>query len=723
MSADPQSSPGPFTSLRAGLNAGALVGALAGLFDGLVRALGIDASVFLHQVAKLGPFEALGEGLPGPGDLLGLTGCIAATVCVYGLGGMALGALVGLALHPLSRAKTLTGRYERVLGLLVGLWLFVELFWWTKTLVYPGVPIRDPRRIVAALVLLVVALALGRQAPRLRRRAPRGLRLASPFLVVGGVLAGGFYLGARPTSADRGRVNARTRDLPNVVVFVVDALRQDVLGAYGNTRVETPVIDRLAREGVVFEEAFAQAPFTWTSFGSFLTGKYPRRHGLLKMAAGVGMGPNVTLPFYMQGARRRADGVQLEEGDYVCAAFMTGTLSHGSGLLRGFDVYCEALVGHDLVDVHDRWSAFRSGLLPWMVTNKVKQLLDNQLVASTAVAWLEENARKRFVSLVHYYSTHAPYDPPDEFKDRYVDPAYDGPVSAFYSTSRVAIEMGAYEPTEADVQQIRALYYGGVTMADHMIGLVIDELEARGVLDDTIVVVTSDHGESLGEHGLWEHNWMFEDNLRIPLIVRFPDRPGRPGLPAGARVTAPVSSIDLVPTLLDLMQLAPLPDERSLAEGLDPRDPAHLHEVREVIDGRSLLPLVRGEVASVRSHTLAENGRYHSVSDGSWKLIVSTDLLEPGAFEALLAAAPEDRPPRAARLFELERDPGELDDRFAGEPERAAALFAVLRAYDQRMPIRTDMLQRSARDDEAAQMAAMGYGTGVNAGDDDEVED
>ena len=687
-------------TLRAAIDGGAQAGFLGGLLDGLVV-----------------------RGLQGaPRNAIDLLGCLGAAGLVYGFA-FALAALASAPLlHPFLRKHSRGGRTRIVFGLGLGSVLFLELFWWTRPYVFYGVAATDPRRVAAGLALLALSLGLGWWLARVWARRGRALQTALPLAMWAFYTAGALYLLGSGGPNTRGVLNERNRERPNVLLVIVDALRQDVLGCYGNERVQTPGIDALARRGVVFENAFVQAPYTWTSFGSLLTGKYPRRHGLVKMLPGVRMLPNVTLPWHLKSAVSK-DGQQFEDADWASGTFMTGTLSHGSGLMRGFDTYFEALVGHDRVDLDSAWSLFRSDLLLSRIKNKLGQKLDSSLVITTATDWLDEIAGRRFVAMVHLYSTHTPYDPPAEFRELYVDPAYDGPMTAFYADHRYALESGEYTATDADEQQIRNLYYAGVTQADAAIGVLLERLELQGVLDDTLVIITADHGEELGEHrlvaqggehGLWEHNYMFQSNLRIPLVMAWPA-----GLPEGVRVAAIVDSIDLLPTVSDLLELE-LPDDTLLEAEY------------AKIDGVSLVPLVLGEAREVRPFSFAENGTHKSVQDRRWKLVVGNDLLEEGAFErALLSPEPRLDGDRELRLFDLAQDPGEFENlaRVAGSrPESEAglaarSLFAALAAWDAAMPIARAQVVRSHRDlENAANLGALGYAEEVG-GDFEVVED
>ena len=664
--------PGFTTTLRAAVNGGALGGLVLGLADGVVSVVDVGM----------------------PGSALETAGCFAAAALLYGLFHAALQLAGAPLVHAFVKRRSGGVRYRVAFGLALGVGLFFELYWWTRPLLFYGKPAASPERLAVAAGALVVGLLVGWQLARFWTKLPRGFhlgtRVAIPLLWLGGVLA----LVADATEPDApGRINERNRDRPNVLLFVVDALRQDTIGAYGHPVVTTPAIDELAREGVLFERANVQAPFTWTSFGSWLTGKYPRRHGLVKMAPGVRMRRNVTLAWHLKEAGFADGSGALQPEDYACAAFLTGTMTNGSGLIRGFDYYSEAMEGHGLTRVSSAWSTFRSGLLLFVLKTKLTSKVDYSGAAQVAKDWFEENADRRFCALVHLYSTHTPYDPDDRFR-HYCDPAYDGPIDAFYAEHRYAIEQKKYPATPedearfpADKEQIKHLYYGGVSQADAAIGEIVELLRRKGVLDDTIVIVTSDHGEDLGEGERWEHNHMYQTNLYVPWIMRWPE-----GLPKDTRVDAIVDSIDLVPTLCDLI-------------GIEvPHDPSD-EGGRGVVDGVSLLPLVRGEVGSVREYTFAENGRFVSIHDGAWKLVVAHEVLPADGWARMLAG--EEGFPRP-RLFDLAADPAEEANLFGERPDELARLVAELRAYSERMPIPLSDVVRSDRDLEN-QMNDLGY--------------
>jgi arylsulfatase A-like enzyme len=674
------------TSLGSAVQAGWLAGSLLGLGDGIAAGLRTHIEGFAAW-----------------------SGCLGRAILIYGLAWCALLALAALLLHPFLRGRAGNSRTQVLLALGLGAGLFVELYWWSRPYVYYGLSATDPKRIAASAGLLAAGLLVGWLLAWLGKHLPSLVKLLGWVAIAAGWVAGGIDFARGGTGdTERGALNERNAELPNVLLFVVDALRADVLGCYGHPRVKTPVIDALAQRGVLFENAIAQAPFTWPSFGSILTGKYPRRHGLVKMEPGYRMRPNLTLPLHFKSAKRLTGG-ELGERDTYSAAFLTGTLSHGSGLMQGFDAYYEALVGHELVVVDQPWSLFRSELVLSLLANKLRQKLDSHRVASVARQWFAEHKERRFVSLVHFYSTHTPYDPPEAFRRMYVDPKYAGPIHAFYADSRIAIERGQYAPTPEDREQIRNLYYAGVSQADAMIGEVLAELERQGALEHTLVIVTGDHGEELGDHGLWEHNWMYQTNLRVPLVMALPKK-----LPAGRRVAAVVESVDLVPTVCALAGLAP---------PLDAGEP----DQRGILDGLDLGPLIRGETDRAKPFAFSENYFYVAIQDSPresppdapldgnvgeprYKLIVRAGTqCEPAFTQAMADPDPLRRP----KLFRLDTDPGELENVIAKEPAQALRLAAELCRFDARMPIPQSELVPSDRDLEE-RMRELGY-TGSDA--------
>jgi arylsulfatase A-like enzyme len=228
-----------------------------------------------------------------------------------------------------------------------------------------------------------------------------------------------------------------------------------------------------------------------------------------------------------------------------------------------------------------------------------------------------------------------------------------------------------------------------------MTGELLDALERAGVLDNTIVVITADHGEELDDHGLWEHNHMFNTNLRVPLIVVAPGR-----LPAGVRVKSLVDSIDLLPSLCELIGLQVPHEER-----LDDRQRNY-----GLVDGASFVGLAHGRADRIREFSFAENGLEMSVQDLEWKLIVRAAELEKESLDSI-----ERHEIYPARLYHVAADPDEHSNVLAEHRAQAQRLFDALRAWDMEMPIPRHSIAQSERDreQEAQRLEALGYGGGV----------
>ena len=294
-------------------------------------------------------------------------------------------------------------------------------------------------------------------------------------------------------SGSGGHVPPR-RAAPNVILITIDTVRADHLGCYGATDVKTPTLDALARDGIVFERAISQVPLTWPSHAAILTGTYPFQNGVQDFT-GQPLDPrfrSVAQVFKQQGYATGA----------VVSAFV---LDRSWGLARGFDFYDDAFSAE----------TFRQ---------KDIGLVDRRAGESVthAIAWLQKTRRDgRFSSGCICTIRTVPYDPPEPFRTQYRSHPYDGEI--------------AY--------------------ADHELGRLIAWLKQNRLYDRTAIVVLSDHGESLGEHGEKEHGFfVYNSTIHIPLIVKPPAGSGiRPG-----RVAAPVETVAVAPTLT---RLAGMKDE------------------------------------------------------------------------------------------------------------------------------------------------------------------
>jgi arylsulfatase A-like enzyme len=342
------------------------------------------------------------------------------------------------------------------------------------------------------------------------RRLPFCLAACTVMLL----LLAGTSCGPAPAGADW-----------NIVLISVDTLRADHLGIYGYDRPTSPSIDGLAREGAVFTQAICQNTNTNPSHASMLSGLYPHSHGnrdnFFRMADDVPMLQEV-----------------LSDAGYTTAAFVSGyTLKDQiCGLARGFDVYDDTFSGKE-----------RLG----------KQTTDR------AVAWLQENADQRFFLFFHLFDPHGPYDPPAQ-RPAHFDPR--GPARVVapdriprYQRLPIGSADGGYW---TDLRLYEAKYDEEIAYADRQVATLLGELDRLGLSDNTMIVLTSDHGEVLDErsHLLDHGGGVGDEEIRVPLILRLPD-----GRFAGQRFTGQVQSIDIAPTLANLAGV----DLGPQAQGLD----------------------------------------------------------------------------------------------------------------------------------------------------------
>jgi choline-sulfatase len=278
---------------------------------------------------------------------------------------------------------------------------------------------------------------------------------------------------------------------PNILFVTIDTVRADHLGCYGAKNASTPTMDALASSGIVFERAISQVPLTSPSHASMLTGTYPFHNGVQDFT-GQPLSPEFGTVAEVFKRHGYATGA-------VVSSFV---LDRSWGLARGFDHYDDAFAGTQFLTKD-------LGLVERRAEESV----------SHAIQWLSTPRAKPFFLWLHLYDPHSPYDPPEPFRSRFKDSLYDGEI--------------AY--------------------ADSELGRLITWLRRNGRYDNTAIVLTSDHGESLGEHGEKEHGlFVYQSTVHVPLIIKLPAR----ARAAHATVTGPVELAALAPTLLNIAGLS-----------------------------------------------------------------------------------------------------------------------------------------------------------------------
>jgi arylsulfatase A-like enzyme/Flp pilus assembly protein TadD len=361
----------------------------------------------------------------------------------------------------------------------------------------------------------------------------------------------------------------------DVLLITIDTLRADALGSYGNRRAETPWIDRLAREGVRFDDAHAHNVTTLPSHANILSGLYPQEHGVRDNSG-------FRFPKDVRSLASIFEGQGYRTGAFVSAF----PLASRFGLDRGFEVYEDSFVD----------ATVRPAFL--------EQERRGPVTVTLARSWLAREDERPFFCWVHLYEPHYPYDPPEPFASRFRD----------------------------------APYHGDVAATDAALAPLLEPILAAGSGGKTLVVLTSDHGESLGEHGEATHGiFAYEGVLEVPLILY------QPRLFGPRVVSSPARHVDLLPTILDALAL-PLPAG---------------------IRGRSLLAAAAGETPEARPETYFEalSGQLNR----GWAPLYG--VIQNGS-KYIDLPIPE--------LYDLRDDPRESMNLAAIEPERLAGPQEVL---------------------------------------------
>ena len=396
----------------------------------------------------------------------------------------------------------------------------------------------------------------------------------------------------------------------HVFLITVDTLRADHLSLYGYPRLTSPTLDRLATTSVVFETAISQWPKTGTSFASIFTGLYPQTTGLTHEAALRVPEKYLTLPEFLRSV-----------GFTTVAVVTNSVLGSHLDWNRGFDEYVQTW------DLAPELSTKPAENRPWINARRVNEL---------AIPLFEKykNTRRLFVWL-HYSDPHAPYLLPDDVPNPFLnDRYYTGDRKARFSSGSDQAVLGKHR----ELRYYTAQYDANIRFMDEQIGHVLDAAQQRDLLDDSLLVLTADHGESLGEHKYFfaHGNLPYNDGVHVPLMMSSPGL-----LFGGERHKEPVELVDLFPTLAALL--------------------APTHPIPS-FDGDNLLPWLTRQNASRNTSEFqtprlafsqagyrSPPSHYRSVQDARWKLIY-------GRFGKRFKG----KQPSRWRLYDMLEDPGEV---------------------------------------------------------------
>ena len=412
----------------------------------------------------------------------------------------------------------------------------------------------------------------------------------------------------------------------NLLFLCSDQHQAAATGCYGHHQVLTPHIDEIASEGIRFERAYCQAPVCVASRGSIITGNYPSRHGARILDDPLPEGTRTVAHFFSdQGYATGAIGKMH---------FVDESRRHGFAHRVNAATYQSRLTRSET-------NAFRQDQGAGGGTTGRPSAMPDRLFRDTfyseeAVRFLRENRDRPFCLWASFFMPHTPLVPHQRFWDLYDGVQLDLPdrspnalETGFHGHLVRARERGWYQQTDEQLHDAIRGYYGNVSQMDANVGRVFDTLRELGLDMNTVVVYTSDHGEMAGAHRMWTKHNMYEQSVRVPLIVRTPDRLG-----AGSAQQQIVEQADLFPTLAELC-------------GFDP--PAG-------IDGRSFAPSVRGEDHRSREFAYSEYYFCRRVFTADDRFVGRPPILMVRTNRWKLNYLSWER----SELFDLENDPGEF---------------------------------------------------------------
>jgi len=440
----------------------------------------------------------------------------------------------------------------------------------------------------------------------------------------------------------------------NVLLIVMDTVRYDALSARYGDQSLTPNIDSLAEEGVTFSRTFSTAPWTLPSHGSIFTGLFPFQHHAV-----------------MSNLYLSSSFITLAEAfksaDYRTAGFSCNPwIARMTQMDQGFDLFEELFKGE-------------------------RPFSGSTETTEKAIHWMTEGSRtKPFFLFINYINAHLPYSPPEDFIAGLFTENAPGPNRRTFSIEEYEeVMVGKKNLTAEDLKEIRQLYDAEIRHVDDQLGRLFKTLKEKALLDETVVIITSDHGEHMGENSFLGHDFSIHHALiRVPLVIRFPAH-----FPGGRTVKTNVSLVDIYPTLISVTGLNP-----SLLAGLP---------------GRNLLTLIDGPAADEKDAFLAEYHKPRQLIQSYWqprhpeydfsKWNLGYKVLIRGPYKFVF------RDDGQEYLYDLEADPGEEKNLAADKPAFCKTfreqLFEILRKEGRTLREETILPDEETRE----KLHALGY--------------
>jgi choline-sulfatase len=458
----------------------------------------------------------------------------------------------------------------------------------------------------------------------------RGQKLILSGIITATILIGivWFYL----------RSGTSEKEGTNVILFSIDTTRMDHCSVYGYDRDTTPNLRAFAAKGARFDSAYAPTATTGPTHATIFTSLYPRAHGVIKN------GLSLSHEFETLAERLSTSGYQ------TAAIVSSFVLDAKFGYAQGFSFYDDDFSFETSSYRSNRWEGHR-------VEHGFDRPADD--TTSRAINWLKNmrNQYQAFFLFVHYFDPHDPYTPPEPFLS----------------------QLAPSKQTSSWLEKVISQYDGEIAFVDHEIGRLLNALKQMGIEENTLIVITSDHGEGLMQHGHMLHGvHIYEEAVRIPLLFRWPQH-----IPGNKVFKSPVGLVGLTPTILDLIGIKP--------------------ESRRY-QGVSFAPMIRGETISdtdrqiflYRRHYDAKTvgkiqvkGEKFGIIDGNWKYI-------EGAEE------------KSKELFNLDSDPRELRNLYDTSPRKALTLASQLEVMKRRYS-GADSKKRVISKDDLSTLKSLGY--------------
>jgi len=441
-------------------------------------------------------------------------------------------------------------------------------------------------------------------------------------------------------------VVSRPRPSKNILLIVLDTVRADRLGCYGNTEGITPQIDKFAQNSFVLENAFSHSPWTLPSIASLLTSNYPAQHG-----AGGFLGEFKVLPPSALTLAELCRKAGLATAAVVNVFFLTEKF----GMTQGFDTV-NAFVSHSNRDTR------RAGP-----------------TTQAALNWIDKNKSKPFFLFVHYFDPHLVYDPPQPFRGQFAAPRDKDTTDFIFGTVEDIMDLRQNQtaPTPGKIQRLKKLYNGEIAYTDSQVGKLIQGISKQGLDKNTIIIITADHGEEFLEHNGFEHgHTLYDELLHVPLIIRTPDimtpKQSSDTAQRPSRISATVRLIDVAPTVCELADI----------------------KISSGFSGKSIRPLLEGIKEAGRP--VLSQGNMWGPSGVAWR--------KDGMKIIIQSSKPE------VQLFDVSLDPAEKENLADLKPEVTKTLRGDLHLILKKLSLKQkNQISPQLTPEEIERLRSLGY--------------